>query len=73
MLKTVREAVDVLVRMGQSVDEEGLSKIVKFLREYPDKLNDFCREVRDASDASNHHTPYRRISLVLRKALEKVK
>lgn len=72
MIANTREAVNVLVMMDRDEDETKLKQIVEFLRKNPDELPDFCSKVQGASDASNHYTPYRRICLILRTALEEV-
>jgi hypothetical protein len=70
MIKTVQDAVDALPVADWDSKGKDVAGAVEFLRRNPRKFSDFCRGVRDASDASNHVTPFYRLSLVLQEALE---
>jgi len=70
MITNVRQAVGALP-VGEWDAERGkVSEVVEFLKNNPDEFADFCREVREASDAANHITPYYRLKLVLKEALK---
>ncbi len=75
MITNARQAASMLPIPSRytPADEPRVAEVVEFLRRNPDETDNFFREVRDASDASNHVTPYFKICLVLEQALKKVK
>lgn len=67
MITNTREAVRYMVESGSEVC---IDEIVAFLRKNPDQTYEFARGIRDSSDASNHFTPYSRLTHILHAAVK---